>query len=134
MGVTYLLDTHVLLWLWGSPDRIASARLVELADPGTTLLVSAVSAMEVATKTRMGKLDAGRTLVPTWSVRVAEIAAKDLPISPAHALLAGSMEWAHRDPFDRLLVAQALTEGVPLVTVDGVMTQVPGLRVVDPLH
>lgn len=134
MGVTYLLDTHVLLWLWGDPGRIAPERLAELAEPANTLLVSAVCAMEVATKTRLGKLEVGRTLVPTWSARVAEISAEELSISPAHALLAGSMQWEHRDPFDRLLVAQALTEGVPLVTVDPVMIQVPGLRVIDPRH
>lgn len=132
MGVTYLLDTHVLLWLWGDPRRIASGFLTELARPANRLLVSAVSAMEVATKTRLGKLTVGTALVPTWSARVAEIAAEELPISTSHALLAGSMQWQHRDPFDRLLVAQALTEGVPLVTVDVAMTQVPGLRVIDP--
>jgi PIN domain nuclease of toxin-antitoxin system len=130
--VTYLLDTHVLLWLWGDPGRLASGFVAELARPTNRLLVSAVSAMEVATKTRLGRLELGRALVPTWPARVAEIAAEELPISTAHALLAGSMQWDHRDPFDRLLVAQALTEGVPLVTVDPVMTQVPGLRVADP--
>ena len=132
MGVTYLLDTHVVLWLLGAPSRIAPARREQLGDPANRLLVSAVSALEVATKTRLGRLDIGRTLVPTWSARIVEIAAEELSISTAHAVLAGSMQWEHRDPFDRLLVAQALTEGVPLVTVDAVMTQVPGLRVVDP--
>lgn len=132
MGVTYLLDTHVLLWLWGDPARLAPERLAELADPANRLLVSAVCAMEVGTKTRLGKLDAGRVVLPTWSARVTGIAADELAITADHALLAGSMQWEHRDPFDRLLVAQALVEGVPLVTVDPVMAQVPGLRVIDP--
>jgi PIN domain nuclease of toxin-antitoxin system len=130
--VTYLVDTHVLLWLWSDPGRLASGFVAELARPTNRLLVSAASAMEVATKSRLGKLDVGRTLVPTWPARVTEIAAEELPISAAHALLAGSMQWEHGDPFDRLFVAQALTEGVPLVTVDAAMTQVPGLRVADP--
>lgn len=132
MGVTYLLDTHVLLWLCCDPSRIAAARLAELGDPENRLLVSAASAMEIATKTRLGRLEIGRVLVATWDAKLGEIAAEALPISIAHALLAGSMQWAHRDPFDRLLVAQALTEGIPLVSVDQVMTEVPGLRLVDP--
>ncbi|HRA76020.1 MAG TPA: type II toxin-antitoxin system VapC family toxin [Propionicimonas sp.] len=132
MGVTYLLDTHVLLWMLCEPDRLEPGRRAHLASPESRLMVSAASAMEVATKTRLGRLEAGHALVPTWSTRLTEIAAEELPVSVEHALLAGSMQWDHRDPFDRLLVAQALTEGVPLVTVDPVMTQVPGLRVVDP--
>jgi PIN domain nuclease of toxin-antitoxin system len=128
--VTYLLDTHVVLWLWGDPGRLRDEVRDDLADPANRLLVSAASAMEVATKTRLGKLPIGATLVPTWAAHVTQIAADELPVTAAHALLAGSMTWAHRDPFDRLLVAQALTEGVALVTADAVMAQVPGLRVV----
>lgn len=134
MGVTYLVDTHVVLWLWSEPRRIAPELLADLGRGENRLLVSAVSAMEVATKSRLGKLDVGRTLVATWSARVAEIAAEELPISTSHALMAGSMQWEQRDPFDRLLVAQALTEGVPLVSVDPVMSAVPGLRLIDPLR
>lgn len=134
MGVNpaYLLDTHVLLWLWGDPGRVDGPLRDELAHPHTRLLVSAVSAMEVATKTRLGKLDVGRALVATWAARTAEIAAEELPLTMAHALLGGTMVWENRDPFDRLLVAQALTEGVPLISADQAMTQVLGLRVVDP--
>ena len=132
MGVTYLLDTHVLLWLWGDPGRIAPGVRKALGDPKNHLLVSAASAMEVSTKTRRGKLELGHALASTWAARVAEIAAEELQITSAHALLAGSMRWSHRDPFDRLLVAQALTEGVPLVSVDPAMVGVPALQVLDP--
>ena len=134
MGVrpVYLLDTHVVLWLWGDPDRIDTTLRDELAHPQTRLLVSAVSAMEVATKTRLGKLDIGHTLMPTWAARVTETAAEELPLSTAHALLGGSLAWDNRDPFDRLIVAQALTEGVRLVSADRTMSQVVGLRVVNP--
>ncbi|WP_029288420.1 type II toxin-antitoxin system VapC family toxin [Cellulomonas sp. HZM] len=130
MGVSYLLDTHVVLWLWGSPGRLAADVRDALGDPRNRVLVSAASAMEVATKTRLGKLDIGHTLVPAWASWLREISADELPISTEHALLAGSMGWDHRDPFDRLLVAQAVIEGVALVTADAAMSQVPGLRVV----
>lgn len=128
MGVTYLLDTHVFLWLLGTPGRVPDDVRGELARGTNRLLVSAVSAMEVATKVRLGKFDAGRTLVPTWSARVDELSAEELSISPAHALLAGSMVWDHRDPFDRLLVAQALVENVTLVTSDSAITEAIGVR------
>ena len=128
MGVTYLLDTHVLLWLLAAPQKVPEEVRASLADPATTLLASSVSAMEVATKSRLGRLPGAEALVATWSARLGEIHVDELVLSSAHALLAGSLTWEHRDPFDRLLVAQALVENVPLVTVDRAMLAVPGLR------
>lgn len=124
----FLVDTHVLLWLLGSPERVPDAARSALAERANTLLVSAASAMEVATKVRLGKLPAGRALVDAWAARLAEISAEELPLSCGHALLAGSMVWDHRDPFDRLLVAQALIENVTLVSTDRALNDVPGLR------
>lgn len=128
MGVTYLLDTHVFLWLLGAPDKIPERIRDDLALGENRLLVSAVAAMEVSTKVRLGKFEPGRTLVPTWSGRVRGLAAEELPITTEHALLAGSMAWEHRDPFDRLLVAQAVIENVTLVTNDGAIADVVGAR------
>ncbi len=128
MGVSYLLDTHVFLWLLGEPARIPRELLRDLGDRRNDLFVSAVCAMEVATKVRLGKLDAARALVGTWPDRVSDIGAVEISIDTSHALLAGSMTWEHRDPFDRLLVAQALTENLVLVTTDHAIVAVPGLR------
>lgn len=128
MGVKYLLDTHVFLWLLGTPKLVPDALRDDLAHPDNELLVSAVSAMEVATKVRLGKLEPARHLVATWSARVQDLHASELPISTDHALLAGSLEWAHRDPFDRLLVAQGLVENVTLVTSDRQLSAISGLR------
>lgn len=128
MGVRYLLDTHVVLWLLGEPDRVPADVLATLAARHNTLEVSAASAMEVAIKTRAGKLDAAG-LVATWARRIQEIDAIELTITTEHALLAGSMQWEHRDPFDRLLVAQATVEGATLVTVDRAMAALPVPRV-----
>lgn len=124
----FLLDTHVFLWLLGSPAHVPEAVRQDLERPDSELLVSAVSAMEVATKVRLGKLESARHLVATWSARVHDLRAQELDVSTEHAILAGSMTWAHRDPFDRLLAAQALVENVTLVTSDGELSEVAGLR------
>lgn len=128
MGVTYLLDTHVFLWLLGTPEKLPGPIRDELALGENRLLVSAASAMEVAIKVRLGKFESGRPLVPTWSGRLRGLVAEELPITTEHALLAGSMAWDHRDPFDRLLVAQAVIENVTLVTNDGAMAGAIGVR------
>lgn len=127
MGVTFLLDSHVFLCLLGEPDRVAPDVREQLADPGNRLFVSAASAMEISTKVRLGKLDSARNLALTWSTRVAQIGAEELAISAEHALFAGAYDWAHRDPFDRLLAAQAIVEGMTLVSSDSQMKSAPGL-------
>lgn len=124
MGVNYLLDTHVLLWLLSKPDRVPEHVRTELADPMNKLVVSAASALEVSTKVRLGKLEAPG-LVDSWAARVQGMGADTLTISAEHALLAGRLSWEHRDPFDRLFVAQAILEGLSLVTVDSAIATLP---------
>lgn len=128
MGVTYLLDTHAFVWLLGSPDRIDEPLRSELGSTANRLLVSAVSAMEVATKVRLGRFDEAGSLVSTWERRVDDIDAEPLDLTTAHTLHAGSMPWAHRDPFDRLLAAQAIVENVVLVTIDTAFSTLPAVR------
>lgn len=129
MGVTFLLDTHVLLWAVAAPERIPNDVRDVLTDTRHGLVVSAVSAWEVATKVRLGKLDAA-SLVRTWDRRIAGIGATQLPITAEHALYAGEMPWDHRDPFDRMLVAQATLEDLSLVTVDQAIVGLPTPRIV----
>jgi PIN domain nuclease of toxin-antitoxin system len=119
--MTYLLDTHVLLWLLSDASRVPDRIRDRLADPANGLLVSNASGLEIATKVRIGKLDAP-DLPTTLAGRVERIGARLLPISLEHALVAGSMPWPHRDPFDRLLVAQAMIENATLVTVDAAVS------------
>jgi PIN domain nuclease of toxin-antitoxin system len=117
-----LLDTHALLW-WLTDDPLLSqpARLA-LADEANQVLVSAASAWEIATKQRIGKL-VGVAPVAQW---FSELAAADgfehLPVTHAHALRAGAFATAHRDPFDRMLAAQAELESLRLVTCDPAMS------------
>lgn len=129
MGVSdHLLDTHVLLWLLGTPERVRADVRDRLADPAATLVVSAASALEIATKQRLGKLDAG-DLVDGWERRLGEIGVVQLPVTAEHALVAGRLDWAHRDPFDRLLVAQAVVENATLVTQDAAIVAFGRARV-----
>lgn len=128
MGVSYLLDTHVVLWLLADPARVPDPIRQALADRSNALLVSAISAFEITTKARLGKLDAG-DLPLTLTNRVEQIGATSLPVTIEHALFAGSMPWPHRDPFDRILVAQATVDSLTLVTVDSVLASLPAPRV-----
>ena len=89
MGVTYLLDTHVLLWLLGDPGRVPARSGPSSVTPATGCLVSAACALEVATKVRLGKLDA-RALVDTWPERLLQLGAEELPVSGQARVLAGS--------------------------------------------
>ncbi|HEX8508361.1 MAG TPA: type II toxin-antitoxin system VapC family toxin [Propionibacteriaceae bacterium] len=124
MGVTLLLDTHVLLWLLTAPERVPESVRALLADRANPLLVSAASALEIGTKIRIGKL-AAPTLPSTLPRRINDLGATSLAITVEHALLAGSLRWDHRDPFDRILVAQATIEDATLVTVDSALIDLP---------
>lgn len=85
----FLLDTHVFRWPLGDPERAPEPIARDLGDQQNALLVSLVSAMEVATKVRHGKLDVARQIVPTWSQRVSDIGGEELPLTSAQALLVG---------------------------------------------
>lgn len=125
-----LLDTHALLWLLLDPPRIPAATLDAVRDPATELVVSAASAWEIGTKHRLGKLDGARAVVLGYADHLARLRATELPISGHHALAAGTLTWEHRDPFDRMIVAQAMIESIPVVTGDQVLAAFPGIRVV----
>ena len=114
--VTYLLDTHVLVWASATPERLGAAEQV-LADADRRI-VSAVCVWELAVKQRLGKLALGSD-VRTWTRRVTtELALDHLPVTAEHAAAVEHLPDVHRDPFDRLLVAQAVAEGALLLTAD----------------
>jgi PIN domain nuclease of toxin-antitoxin system len=116
--MTYLLDTHALLfWLFNDRRLSAPARGL-IADPGNRIVISSASAWEIATKYRLGKLPGSEALVSDIAGWVQKAGFFELAITIAHAQRAGSWESAHRDPFDRMLAAQSATEGMPLVTSD----------------
>lgn len=126
MGVKYLLDSHAFYWLvqpgFEIPERVALA----LNEDAVQVYVSAASAFEFSTKRRLGKFEAPG-LLDQWPAAAAGLGARELSVSTDHALLAGLLEWPHRDPFDRLLVAQAIVEDLTLVTADRMVLTAPGL-------
>lgn len=126
--MTYLLDTHVVLWWFGTERRIAPDVRRALADPDQHLLVSSVSAIEASTKLQVGKLDDAREVVEGWGEHVQRMGASDIAMTTTHGLLAGSLNWTHRDPFDRMLAAQALIGNLTLVTTDKAFRTLPGLK------
>lgn len=112
-----LLDTHTLLWLVSKPATVNPEVLSQLADPATTVSVSAASAWEISIKTKLGRLD-GTTLLATWNSQMEAMRVEDLEIDSADAILAGRLPWEHRDPFDRVIVAQALRRNLTIATRD----------------
>ena len=109
-----LLDTHLLLWwLDASPSLPAQARTL-IGDPENTVFLSAVSLWEIWLKQSLGKL----RLPPVFEQCLAREAFEALPLTASHARQVALLPWHHRDPFDRMLVAQALAERLVLLTAD----------------
>lgn len=120
-----LLDTHALVWAVGAPERLSPRAREAVEDPRTPLLVSAATAWELATRFRLGRLPEAEALVLQFTAVLARLGARELPVRADHALRAGGLSWSHRDPFDRMLAAQALIENIPLVTRDGAFAALP---------
>jgi PIN domain nuclease of toxin-antitoxin system len=115
-----LLDTHAFLW-WLAGDRKMSRRARQLvAATETECLVSAASAWEITTKVRLGKLPGVEVIARDVGGAIASQGFGELPIRVLHAQWAGTLPSDHRDPFDRMLAAQAHVEGVPLLSIDTV--------------
>jgi len=123
--VRLLLDTHILMWLVSNDARLPASLSAQLQAPENGLVVSAVSAWEMSIKFHQGKLPSAAPLLGDFPGVAARLGAEVLNITPPHAVRAGALDWAHRDPFDRMLVGQALEEGLRLVTLDEHVTRYP---------
>lgn len=120
-----LLDTHLLLWAAGTPKRVPAAARRLIEDTGNTLLFSAASLWEIAIKRGLGRAD---FQVDARLLRrgLLDNGYEELPITSEHAVFIESLPDIHKDPFDRILVAQATVEGIALLTSDAVIAQYPG--------
>lgn len=114
----FLVDTHCWLWLQTSPDRLAPELVSQLEDPDNELLLSAASSWEIAIKYALGKLPLPEPPVRYVPRRMTASGSRGLAIEHAHSLRVAELPMHHRDPFDRLLVAQAQIEKLTLLTVD----------------
>ena len=131
MGVTsLLLDTHALLWVLLDPERVPVETLAAVRAPETTVYVSAASAWEIAARHRLGKLEGAAAVVSGYHEHLGRLRAEELAITGQHALTAGGLQWSHRDPFDRVIVAQAVLGSLPVVTSDVALSQFPAIRTV----
>lgn len=113
-----LLDTHAFLWWIGDDARLSSPARKAIADPGNDLVFSVASAWELAIKTALGRFEADGPLGPFLEEHIQRNAIRVLPVRLEHAVSVASLPAHHRDPFDRLLVAQAVVEGMTLVSGD----------------
>lgn len=120
-----LLDTHVLLWAAGTPDRLSETARLMIEDPTNELHFSAASLWEITIKRGLGRSDFsvdGRVLRRA----LLDNGYQELVITSEHAVFIDSLPAMHKDPFDRILVAQATVEGITLLTADALVGQYPG--------
>ncbi len=124
-----LVDTHTLLWAIDAPEKLGSEAREVLTAPGQRIFASTVSLWEIAIKISLNRLD----LNPDWRGVIAaglrHMHARWLTVEPAHCGIVSTLPWWHRDPFDRMLVAQAISEDLDLVTRDRAMADY-GVRVI----
>ena len=120
-----LLDTHVLLWAAGAPERLASEIRTLLDDPDNQPIFSAASLWEIAIKRALNR---GDFTVDARALRhgLLDNGYLELPVSGEHAVAGDALPAIHKDPFDRILVAQAIVEGVTLLTADAIVARYPG--------
>ena len=127
--VGYLLDTHTFLWAAQDDLKLSELAKNAMNDKNIQKFVSAASAYEVMNKFRLGKLPDYGYVAENYFEILRSLGAYELPISMRHAHFAGKFDWSHRDPFDRLLAAQAFIENLVLITNDTAFNSLPWLNV-----
>lgn len=123
-----LLDTHALFWMLRDDPRL-SRRAATAIREADEVLVSAVSGYESCLKHSIGKMPEAAALANAFEAEVVRADCVQLPVTLAHAIAAGKLDAAHRDPFDRLLIAQALVEQVPIVSNEALFDRFGAQRI-----
>jgi PIN domain nuclease of toxin-antitoxin system len=116
--VTILLDTHTVLWFWWDDPQLSATAKALILDPANHKLVSPASPWEVAIKVSLKKLDIGGPYLGFFPQQMARTNFEFLDMTDEHMAAVAALPFHHRDPFDRMIVAQAMTENIPVVSVD----------------
>jgi PIN domain nuclease of toxin-antitoxin system len=127
--VSLLLDTHAFLWFVTGDAKLSETATSLLADPDTRVFVSVVSVWELVIKTGTGKLTLSEPIADWWLKNTRENDIEVLDITAEHVLAVNPLPLYHRDPFDRLLIAQAITHDLRIVTADAAFADYPVQRV-----
>jgi PIN domain nuclease of toxin-antitoxin system len=125
MAPSLLLDTHALLWWLVEPEKLSPLAQTAINDPAAAIFVSAASGWEIATKVRLGKLPGAEGLLQDLPSLLHQQGFQPLAVHLHHGIRAGGYPQLHRDPFDRMLAAQAELEGLQLVSVDPALASFP---------
>jgi len=125
-----LLDTHAYVWALTDPDRLSDRARIAIEAPSNAVLVSAATMWEMAIKHRAGKWPEAEILLAQHDALTRRLGAQSLDISAADAIRAGSLDWDHADPFDRMLAAQSLLHQAALVTRDAAFGHLRGLTLI----
>ncbi len=113
-----LLDTHALIWWWKDDPLLGQSAADAMRSQGNAIFVSAATAWEIATKVRSGRLPEMVDRIAHFGAAVIADGFRNLAVAPEHGVLGGSLRGSHKDPFDRLIAAQALIEDLTVVTRD----------------
>ncbi|MDR1294883.1 MAG: type II toxin-antitoxin system VapC family toxin [Bifidobacteriaceae bacterium] len=125
-----ILDTNAFLWAVREPAKLSRAASEVISDRANSLVVPACVSWELAIKHRRGRLPEAAPILADYAGTLARLGGAALAMSDAHTLVAGGMEWDHADPFDRMVVAIAIVENLPIVTADRIVAGAPGVRVI----
>ena len=112
--MNYLLDTHIFLWSIGAPERLSREASDAIQDRRHAVFVSAVTAVEISIKSALGKLEVPSDLEAEFAIR----GFSHLPLQYRHGVVMAGLPGHHQDPFDRMLIAQAMEEGLTVITHD----------------
>jgi PIN domain nuclease of toxin-antitoxin system len=121
--VRLLLDTQCFLWWFAQPERLSERGIAHITDDANELWFSVASIWEVGIKVALGKLPLSEPVERYIPSRMTLLGTKSLEIQAAHAIRAAALPLHHRDPFDRMLVAQAQVEGMTIVSADAILSQ-----------
>jgi len=125
-----LADTHTLLLLVDSTEhaRLPKPAKSALLNPANELLVSAITPWEISLKNWLGRFPEGPLILEVWDTVIARLRATVVPLTSQHGILAGRLDWLNKDPFDRMIAAQAIIEDASLVSADESFDAVQGVR------